>query len=72
MLFGQMRLLLLSFTDVEGTESGGRLMRLLLRVVFGRDGKATLSSCSGVALHTRRKDLVTAGHLRQSKRRNRL
>ena len=72
MLFEQMRLLLLFFTDVEGTGSRGRLMRLLLRVVFVRDGKGTLSLCSGVALRTRRKDSVTAGYLRQSKRRNKL
>jgi hypothetical protein len=72
MLFRQIRLLLLSFTNVEGTESRGRLIRLLLRVIFRRDRKATLSLCSRVALRTRRKDLVTARHLKQSKRRNRL
>jgi hypothetical protein len=62
---------LLSFTDVEGTESKRRLIRQLLRVVFRRDRKATLSLYSRVALRIRRKDLVTATHLRQSKRRNR-
>jgi hypothetical protein len=72
MLFGQIRLLLLFFTDVEGIESRERLIRLLLRVVYVRDGKATLNLCSGVALRTRRKDLATARHLRQSKRRNKL
>ena len=67
-----MRLLLFSFIDVEGIESRGRLMRLLLRAAFVRDGKDTLNLCSGVVLRTRRNDLVTAGRLKQSKRRKRL
>jgi hypothetical protein len=57
---------------VKGTEFGGRLIKLLLRVVFVRDRKAILSSCSRVVLRTRKKDLVIAGRLKQSKRRKRL
>jgi hypothetical protein len=66
-----MRLLLYFFIDVEGTESRRGLMKLLSRVVFVRDRKATLSSCSRVVSRTRRKDLFTARRLKQSKRRKR-
>jgi hypothetical protein len=72
MLFRQIRLLLYFFISVEGIDFRGGLIRLLSRVVSVRDGKATLSLYSGGVLRTRRKDLVIARGLKQSKRRKRL
>ena len=60
------------FINVEGIDFRGGLIRLLLRVVSVRDRKVTLSLCSRVVLRTRRKDLVIARGLKQSKRRKRL
>jgi len=72
MLYRQIRLLLYFSINVEGIDFRGGLIRLLLRVVSVRDRKVTLSLCSRVVLRIRRKDLVIARGLKQSKRRKRL